>query len=142
MTPFVSSLIFSSVLYAAFLCAIVVEIFVVGHFEGAIGTRFDNLLLSAVLSIPISLLVTTGYGAVLAYRSRNRGQVGLARRWVVGSALVACPLGYAYGFVAVALGLPRLWPLGLISATVYFVALGALIAVSAVTLARGPANAA
>ena len=139
MTPIVSSLIFAAALYVAFLCGIVVEIFVIGHFEGAIGSRFDNLLYSAAVAIPISLSVTLGYGAVLAYRRRVHGVFGLNSRWVAGSGLVACAFVYAYGFVM--WSLPDSWHISVAAAVVYFVVLGAIIAVCVVVIPQSHANA-
>ena len=140
MTPIVSSLVFASVLYVAFLCGVVVEVFVIGHFEGAIGSRFDNLLYSAIFAIPISLSVALGYGAVLAYRRRGRSAFGVAGRWVVGSALVACALVYAYGLVVSSL--PDSLQLGVAASAVYCVALGAAIAFGIVVIPQAQANAA
>ncbi len=139
MTPINSSILFASVIYIVVLFESFIEIYAFEKYERAIGGRFENLLETAVVAIPISLSIAIGYAAVLAYRRRANGVSRLAVRWVVGSALIACAFLEVYPFVASSF--PDSWRLGIVGAAVYCFVLGAVIAASVVAIPQSHANA-
>ena len=68
MKPVTSTALFATALLVALLCVSLIEIYVFAHFEGAIGTPFDNLKVSGLVDAAISLIAALGFAAALYWR--------------------------------------------------------------------------
>ena len=95
MKPVTSTARFATALLVALLCVSLIEIYVFAHFEGALGSRFDNLELSALVDAAISLIAAFGFAAALYWRRSRTLPIRNARIWSPVSGGIACGLIYA-----------------------------------------------
>jgi len=122
-----SSAAFGLALWIVLLVASAIDVYLLDHFDGAIGTRLDNFLLDAAICTGLALLSASGFAAALAWRRPNIASFPQARVWLPVTALIAGALIYSLTFLG-----PDLWTkvdawwmsLGLISA--YCIGVGAL----------------
>jgi hypothetical protein len=83
---------FGAVLYVALLAAVIVEIFVFNHYEGALGNQWDNFLLNGALLAPFILVAAIGYLIGLTIRHRVRGVVHTEVRHAIVRGLIGALL--------------------------------------------------
>jgi len=128
-------------LTATLFCVSVVEIYVFGRFGAAIGTRFDNLMISAFFDALVSLVVTVGFaGAVLHRRGR---QISFPAAHLLTAGVIAGALVYLFTLMGLWLSARfESWQLNLIFFALYSVIVGVLIARALVRLSRARQHAA
>jgi hypothetical protein len=127
--------VFALAVWLVLFLAQVVEVFAFGHFEGALGGRFENVALGAIVSGSIALLVATGFAVGLRlYRVRSLPKERmLALLFPLAGGV--CALVYAFGALRARLSsLPESWPFNAALVAALCVLLGGLAAFAVVRL--------
>jgi hypothetical protein len=122
-------------LIVAFLCVSLVTIYGFDYYEGALGSREDNVLLSAVITTAIALVITAGFAAFVYFR-RSSPRVFQTLHLAI-AAIVACGLVHLLVFAGPYLERFGSWQLNLGLLGLYSVVVGALTAAGMMRLAKG-----
>jgi hypothetical protein len=121
-------------LIAGLLCVSVANVYALGRFEAVIGTRLDNLLISAFFDALIALLVTVGFAVVLLRRGR---QVSFPILHLLAAGAAATGLIYVFTLTGLWLSARfESWQLNVAAFALYSVIVGALIATLLLRLSR------
>jgi hypothetical protein len=129
-------------LLAALLCASAVRIYVFQRFDEALGSQFDNLWFNVLFDVPIALVITSGFAAVVLGR-RRRNRLPIPRVSLPLASVIACGLIYAFTFTGLWLSARfESWQLNLTLFAAYSIIVGALTAAVLVRLAKGAEHAA
>jgi hypothetical protein len=126
--------VFLGWLIVAFFGLSVVTIYGFDYFEGALGGRADNLLLSVVAYAATALAITAGFAAVLLWR-RPVDQSCQGMRLLI-AAVVACGLVHVFALAGPFLDHFRSWQLNLGLFALYSVLVGAVIAVGLIRFTK------
>jgi len=143
MRPLTATMLFAAALWVALTLGSVIEIYAFQHFEGAIGSRVDNLVLNVLINAAISAVGAIGFGGALRLR-----RVGAIPRhyiliWLPTSALVAC--GFVYMFMLAGIALSNLfssWQLNIALFAGYCLLVGTIVAAALTQLLRARTRAA
>jgi hypothetical protein len=128
-------------LVAGLLCVSLADIYALGRFEAAIGTRLDNFLISAFFDALIALVVTAGF-AVAVLRQRG-SQVTFPARHLFTAGVVATGLVYVFTFTGLWLSARfESWQLNVTAFVLYGVIVGVAIATVLVRLSSARHHAA
>jgi len=127
--------VFLAWLIVAFLCVSLVTIYGFDYYEGALGSREDNVLLSAVINTVIALVITAGFAAFLYFRRSSRR---VFQTWHLAiAAVVACGLAHLLVLAGPYLERFGSWQLNLGLLGLYSVIVGAVTAAGMMRLAKG-----
>ena len=120
---------FTAALWAALTCVSFIQIYAFDYFEGAIGSRIDNLILNTFLNVGVSLLVALGLGVVLVWRRASRVPTRYVQFWLPASATIACGVIYAFGLAGSKFSaFYESWQINLGLVAVFCVVVGVLVA--------------
>jgi len=81
------------ILYVCLNAVSAATIFGFGHYEGKLGGPWDNMLLDAMVHVPVAALVGVGYFGLVAAHARGRAPVDPWRP--VAAAAIAAALAFA-----------------------------------------------
>lgn len=124
-----SSVAFGVALWAALLVANVIDVYILDHFDGAVGSRIRNIILNAALEAGLSLVAAIGFASVLASRRQTLSSFPHARLWLPIAAIASCVLIYSLTFLS-----PLFWDkidslgMNLVVMPAYCLVVGALTA--------------
>jgi hypothetical protein len=122
-----ASTVFLAGFVAAFVLVSLITIYGFDYYEGALGSRLDNALLSAVLGTAVALVVTTGFATVLRLRGRGHPPYHLLELLI--AAAVACGLVHALPLAGEFMDRVGSWQIRLGIFVIYSVIAGVLTAV-------------
>jgi len=136
-----ASAVFLTWLALAFICVSLVTIYGFDYYEGALGSRLDNVMLGAVVNTLIAFVITMGFWTTL--RFRGPGHLPFHAMHLLAAAAIACALlhlaALAGPFVSKQFGS---WELNLGLLAVYSFLVGAFTALALMRITNSRQHAA
>jgi hypothetical protein len=135
-----ASAVFFGWLVVSFFVVSVVTIYGFDYFEGALGSRADNLMLSVVLYTGVALAITAGCAAVLVWGSSSESSFRVLHLAI--AAAIACALDSALGLVGPLLDYLGSWEAKLVAVLVYSALVGVVVGVGLLRFSKATPHAA
>ena len=118
---------FAGALYVVLNVVSFVTIFGFNYYEGKFGGRWDNLLLNAILHVPLTLVIGLGYSTIVLAIRKQADRGNLSRP--IWAAIIAGVLTFAPALAPDLLPDASVAP-RLTVVTIYWFCLGSLVAIA------------